>query len=426
MPRKIELVLKEVIKKIEPNKEELKEIKDYINNFSNKLNKKMLSSKIRAEIFVGGSFAKQTLIKKDKYDIDLFLRFDKGYKDKNISGITKKLLAGFENLSVIHGSRDYFRITPKRNFFLEIIPVIKISKPKDADNVTDLSYSHVRYINKKINSDRLKKEVMVAKEFCYACNAYGAESYIRGFSGYSIELLIAYYKSFLKMIQNLSKSEGKLIIDIEKDYKNKNDIMININSSKTESPVILIDPTFKQRNALAALSQETFERFKKHCIGFLKNQSLEYFREKKSDLEKIKLNAKKKKFDFILIETKTGKQEGDIAGSKLLKFYNHLTNEISRYFEIKEKGFNYNGKKSARYFFVCKSKKTLILGGPFADDKKNIIQFIKEHKNIFEKNKRIYAREQINFGLKEFIEKWKIKNVKRMKEMAVKEMKIID
>ena len=424
--KKISSILKEVVKRIEPSNEELNYINLYLKNFIDKLNKKISSLKINAEIFVGGSFAKKTLIKKNKYDIDLFLRFDKMHKKENISELTKKILKDFSNVSVIHGSRDYFRIATEENFFIELIPVIKVNNSKDAENITDLSYSHVKYINKKINSQKLKQEVMIAKEFCYACNVYGAESYIKGFSGYSIELLIVKYKSFMNMIKNLSKADDKLIIDIEKYYKNKNELMMNINSSKLNSPIILIDPTFKQRNALAGLSQETFNRFKEHCKEFLKSPSIEYFEMKKTDLEKVRLDAKKKKFEFILLEAKTNKQEGDIAGSKLLKFYNHIYGEISRYFEMKNKGFNYNGKKSARYFFVCKNRENLIYEGPSTKDEKSSKEFKKEHKNVFEKKGRFYAREKINFNLKEFIEKWKKKNTKQINEMKIEEVKIIN
>ena len=62
----------------------------------------------------------------------------------------------------------------------------------------------------------------------------------------------------------------------------------------------------------------------------------------------------------MLLEATTNKQEGDVAGSKLLKFYNHLTTQIERYFEIKNKGFEYNQGKTAKYFFVVKSKKEII------------------------------------------------------------------
>ena len=120
---------------------------------------------------------------------------------------------------------------------------------------------------------------------------------------------------------------------------------MDINESKLQSPIILIDPTFKQRNALAALSKDTFDRFKKECEKFLKTPSIKSFESQKTDLEKIKKDARKNKFEFILLKATTNRQEGDIAGGKLLKFYNHLESEITRVFEIKKKGFNYNGKK---------------------------------------------------------------------------------
>ena len=47
---------------------------------------------IDAEIFVGGSFAKKTLIKKEKYDVDIFVRFDKKYTEYDISELTYKAL----------------------------------------------------------------------------------------------------------------------------------------------------------------------------------------------------------------------------------------------------------------------------------------------------------------------------------------------
>jgi len=56
--------------------------------------------------------------------------------------------------------------------------------------------------------ERLKKildEIRIAKAFCYANNCYGAESYISGFSGYALELLVYHYKSFLKFIKSMVK-----------------------------------------------------------------------------------------------------------------------------------------------------------------------------------------------------------------------------
>jgi len=301
---------------------------------------------------------------------------------------------------------------------------MKVKKPKDAQNITDLSYSHVRYINKKLRKKDLD-EVRLAKAFCYANKCYGAESYINGFSGYALELLICYYGNFLKFVRAMAKVDDKLIIDIEKDYKNKNEVLMDVNSSKLQSPIIFIDPTYKQRNVLAALNDETFEKFKSACKKFLKNPLEKSFEVVKTDLEKIRKNAIKNKSEFVLLEAVTNKQEGDIAGSKLLKFYNHLTDEIKKFFVIKNKGFNYNDKKSARYFFVVKSKKEIILPGPFVSQKENVRKFKRAHKRSFVKGKKVYAKERVKFNLRQFINLWKRKNARKMREMSVSGLGVV-
>jgi len=421
LPRKkINSVLKEVLKKVEPAKEDIKLIENSLKDFLERFGKKLKSLKIDAEIFVGGSFAKNTVIKKDNYDVDIFVRFDKKYDNKEISNLLSKALKPFEKITKVHGSRDYFKLKISPTFFIELIPVKKIKTLKEAENITDLSYSHVRYINKKVKSKKVLDEIRIAKGFCYANNCYGAESYIQGFSGYALELLIYYYGSFTKFISAVAKmSDEKIVIDIEKHFRNKQIALMDINSAKLNSPIILVDPTYKHRNVLAALSDETFEKFKLACKKFLKNPSIKSFEIEKINLEKIKTDAKKKKYEFILIETKTNKQEGDIAGSKLLKFYRHLGSEIEDFFYIKKKGFNYNGKKAARYFFVVKDKGEIVRAGPYLKDKKHVAKFKKKHKRTFQDKGRIHVKKKINFTLRDFIETWKTKNRKKVREMDI-------
>ena len=424
--KKINQILEGVLERVNPEVEELKELENYLKEFLERFKKESKKLKIDVEAFVGGSFAKKTVIKKNKYDVDVFLRFDKKYPDKELTDLARKILEKEKNLSVVHGSRDYFLIKLNKKFSLELVPVKKVNRPKDAENITDLSYSHVKFINKKVKSQKSLDEIKIAKAFCHANNCYGAESYIKGFSGYALELLVYHYGSFVKFIRAVSKFKGeKIIVDSEKHYKNKQQIMMDLNSSKLESPIVLIDPTYKQRNAAAALSLETLERFKRKCEKFLKNPSEKDFEIEKTNLEKIKAEAKKKKYEFVLIETSTNKQEGDIAGSKLLKFYNHLSGEIEKYFEIKNKGFNYNELKSARYFFVVESKGELTLSGPNSKDLKNVQAFKKEHKKTFVKKGKLYAKKKINFGLNKFLIDWIKKRLKRMKEMNITSMKII-
>ncbi len=425
MSKKVNQILEQALDSVRPSKEDLDLINNSLKDFLKNLEKEIKKNNVLAEPFVGGSFAKQTMIKKNKYDVDIFLRFDKKYSDEEISLKAKKLLKNFKGASIVHGSRDYFNINIAPGFFIELIPVLKVNNPKESKNITDLSCSHVKYIRKKVKNKKLLDEIRLAKAFCYANNCYGAESYIKGFSGYSLELLIYHYGSFLKFIKEISKQKGKLVIDIEKHFKNKNHVLMDINSSKLQSPIILVDPTYKQRNTMAALSEETLKKFQKACVKFLKNPSIKSFELEKKDLEKIKKQAIKSKSQFILLEAQTNKQEGDVAGSKLLKFYNHLFEEISKVFDLKNKGFNYNQKKSARYFFVVKPKKEIILQGPFIDDKKNVERFKKQHKKVFKKGKHIYCKEKPVQDLKNFIELWKKKNKRKIREMWITGLKVV-
>jgi len=443
MKSKIHSVLKQALEDVKPNEEELRIIKSLTQGFLKILEASKKKLKIDAEIFVGGSAAKGTIIKKDHYDIDIFLRFHKKYPDENLSDLTERILKVIPKKQKIHGSRDYFRVKTGKTIFFEIIPVKRIKNQKEAENVTDLSYFHVNYVKRKLKG-KLLDEVRLAKAFCHANGCYGAESYIKGFSGYALELLIYNYGSFLKFIRamevigqkakplatsskrgqntataKVKKGQGKIVIDIEKNYKNKNTILMDLNSAKLQSPIIVIDPTHKQRNVLAALSDETFEKFQKACMDFLKNPSIKAFENKGVNFEEIEKNAKKKKYEFILLEAITDRQEGDIAGSKLLKFYNHLAEEINKYFDVKKQEFEYNGEKTARFAFAVKKKKEILLRGPKADDKENLKRFKAKHKKIFIKNNRIYAKGATNMNLNAFIKNWEKKNGKRLKEMYV-------
>lgn len=416
------------IESITPDKKDILEIKKSADNFIDVLNKYLMESKINAEAFIGGSFARNTLIKDDKYDVDIFVRFDWRYDrlsimlEKVLRKICKKEKL---KLEVVHGSRDYFKVYngDVKNYF-EIIPVTKINKPQEERNVTDLSYFHVDYIRRKIKG--LENEVRLAKKFFKANKVYGAETYVQGFSGYSLELLIIHYGSFLKMIKELSKVKERLVIDIGKKYKTKGEVFIEMNEAKIKSPIILVDPTYKERNALAALSRETFIDFQEIVIKFLKKPSKEFFIEKEIDLEELKKSAKKLKSNLLCIELSTNKQAGDIAGTKLKKFSKILIGEMGVYFEIKEDYFEYGGLQKANLYLILKSRKEVVRIGPPLHLKKFVNSFKKEHSNTFEKNGMIHSKIKINFTPVSYFDVWRKSNKDKINEMGISEIKLLE
>lgn len=424
----IKTVLKEQIQKINPNEKELKYLQGITNQFLTALKKEFIKKGLKIQVFVGGSYAKGTILKKNDYDIDIYVRFDWRYDDLAallegpIKNVSKQLDLKLEKL---HGSRDYFRCYVKNGgHYFEVIPVTKINKPNEERNVTDLSYFHVPYVRTRILG--LEDDVRLAKTFLFANDIYGAESYIQGFSGYAVECLIIYYKSFLKMIRELSKVKigERVVIDIEKFYKRKNDVFFEMNENKLHGPIILVDPTNKDRNALASLSQDTFKKFQSAALDFLKNPSDQHFVVKKIDEKNLSLNAKKKGAELLKLEISTNKQSGDIAGTKLKKFFKFLTREIGNYFKVIGSEFYYLQGKSANCYLTVKSRKEVIRIGPPLHLKKFVRKFKAEHRDTYEKNKYIHARMPIKFSSSKYLDVWIKENKKLLKEMSITNIKI--
>lgn len=393
-----------ILEKIKPKEDEIDLIKGDTEKIILSLKREIKKRKIRAEVFVGGSLAKGTLVKKKMYDIDIFVRFDKKYKEISdvLDSIIKKAGIRAER---IHGSRDYFKTGGKILF--EIVPVVKIKKPEEAENVTDLSYFHVSYIvNQTKKNKKLADEIILAKYFCYMNDCYGAESYIRGFSGYALELLVSHYRSFMNFIKAVVKSKEKIVLDPGRYYKNRQDILLNLNESKLQSPIVFVDPTFKERNAVAALSPETWLKFREICAKFLKNKSERYF---------LRREINEKEFNLV-IKARTDRQAGDIAGSKLFKFYNFVLLGLEKNFSVLKKDFFYDGEKTGELYFKIKSKK-IILRGPPINKVENLSAFRQKHRGVFVKSGVAYARGK-PVSVKEFLSE--LKKDKVLRDMNVK------
>lgn len=393
--------------------EKIAELRRKTDELISKLKTAAKASKINFETFVGGSFGKKTLEKSDFYDVDIFVRFDK--KEKHLSEkLERALKKTGEKFERVHGSRDYFRIKD-RNVDYEFVPVLRINKPKDAENVTDLSYFHVNFVRKNMN-EKIRGEILAAKKFCKAAGVYGAESYVNGFSGYALECLIIYFGSFEKMLKALTKlNSEKLVIDIKKFYKKKEDVVVEINEAKTKSPIVLVDPTWKERNVLAALNDETFRVFQTRARQFLRNPSEKYFVSKKKNFDDFSAG---KSGESVRVILETDRQEGDIAGTKMKKFSYWLVDRIGEYFLVSDKHFVYESGKCAELFITAQAKKEVLRQGPFVDDKKNAFVFRKINKKTFEKNKRLFVKIEVG-SLKDFLNSFLTKNLEIAKEMGI-------
>ncbi|MCM2325427.1 MAG: CCA tRNA nucleotidyltransferase [Candidatus Woesearchaeota archaeon] len=374
--------LEKIKSEIRPDKSVLAEVTRSIAEINDELRKRG----INASCVPGGSFAKNTFLKGD-FDIDLFVKFDYSYKDKDISDILANVLR--HKNERLHGSRDYFQFS-KGGLNYEVVPVIDVKNPKDSLNVTDMSPMHVIWVKKKLKKG-MEDEIRLLKKFCKAQGCYGAESYINGFSGHVIDILVIHYGSFLDVLKASQKWKPKVVIDTEKHYKNNVEIMFHLNQSKIQGPMILIDPILNTRNAASSLSYEKFAMFKKSASKFLKRPSEDFFEEK--TITEAYLRSRFKKVCILKIKTEQGKM--DIIGSKVLKAFEYLKTELKKAgFSVKDAGWYWNKKFSALYWFTFKSDMLPDIrevAGPPTDMKEACKAFKEKYKKTYEKEGKLYS-----------------------------------
>jgi len=371
-------LLKKVSDKIRPDTRIIKEIDEFIK----KINNEIKLRKIKAAAVAGGSIAKGTFLK-DDYDVDIFVRFDYSYLKKNISKLLGMILKKFRP-ELVHGSRDYYQI--KNKLIYEIVPVLDIAKAEKAVNVTDMSPLHVAWVKK---FPKYLDEIRLAKQFCKAINVYGAESYIKGFSGHVLDILVIYYKGFINLLKASQKWERYTVIDFYSSHKGN--ALRNLNRSKI-SQLIVIDPIQPERNAAAALSEEKINIFKEAAKKFLKSPNKKFFIKKEFTIDEIK--KKYRKYNVVFLEAFPKEEKKDVIGSKLLKAFIHIKKHIIlNEFSLIHSEWKWD--KEAIFYFVLK-KEFLPLyterTGPPLHEKKHVQQFKRKHKKNFIKKDRIYAK----------------------------------
>ena len=373
----------DIINKISPSKKEREAVSKVIDEFLKKLKSRLKE----CELLIGGSMGKDSWLSGD-HDVDIFVKFPKKYYKKDISKILQGRLKNIK-FNLVHGSRDYLQIN-KGSYLFEIIPVINIKKHEDALNITDVSPLHVTWVKKNAKNH---DEIRLTKAFLKANNLYGAESYKKSFSGYVVELLTIYYGNFNNLVVEASGWKEPVVIDIERFYKNKKEVLNNLNKDKLSS-LILIDPVQPDRNAAASLSGEKFNEFIELCDRYLRNPSEEFFVEKKFDLNGLK--NKYKKYDIIVLKAKELEGKEDVVGGKLLKAFNYIKEKIIKEgWKVKEANWEWNNE--VLFYYVVEKKKLsgeVIHYGPPKKLSEHVEQFRKRWKNykVFNDTYHVYVK----------------------------------
>lgn len=392
---------KSILSEIEPSKKEDYNFKKVVEEFLKILNKSAEKLNLDVDFLVGGSFGKGTYLK-GTFDVDIFTRFSLNYEDSKLSSYTKEILEVANiNFKKQKGSRDYFSgyYGNDKKIYFEFVPNYKIEKIQDAKNTTDFSPLHLEFLKNEIEKNpNLIDEIRLAKQYFKSKKLYGAESYIGGFSGHTIDLLLVHFKTLENLLTSAKQWSKEEIIDINNFYSTDEEIKINIDKAK-HSNLIIVDPIDPNRNASRALDKEKYAQFLLIC----KNQ--EELTKKDFIIEKVtfkNLIIQAKKFEkesrttLLIYQTEFSLENSseDIIGTKMLKLFEKIANYISDYdFNIFSKQFHINiSENSSLFIYFIKHKEIpnlKLIHGPEIFLEKAVENFSKDKKNIFTLNSKV-------------------------------------
>lgn len=371
----IKTVINAQIATLKPKSNPLPKIKKQIQEIQHL----MKTQNLDARVVLGGSFGKGVWIEGES-DVDIFVQFDKKYASDAISDLLGTALAPLHPTRV-HGSRDYFQI--HKTFLFEIVPVLDITTGTPAANVTDYSPLHTQWVN--THARLLRDDIRLAKVFVKAARVYGAESYKQGFSGHVLDILIVYYRGFLPFLENLVTWKKKTIIDCNNTHGKR--ALFYLNTSKTEGPLVVVDPLDSKRNAAAALRTHALVKLQRHAKAFLKNPDQSFFTVPKMPRKPGPNQV------FVDVTPIPGKQ--DVVGAKLKRTFDHVKSSLAHQVHIKDADWFWE-QDCARFVFTLNTTElpqTHAIRGPPTHMTEHARQFKSEHPSAQEHDNHLIATE---------------------------------
>lgn len=164
-----------------------------------------------ATIELQGSAAKDTWLKGSS-DFDIFFIFPpkvggtiwlKEYAFPALKEVAERLGMKYE---IAYSSHPYIK-GEYMGASVDLVPCFAIKPGERPISAFDRTPLHTRWVRKQIEKfgEEIKDEIRLAKAFLKGIGAYGAETSVGGFSGFSAELLTLAYGGFAELLKAASR-----------------------------------------------------------------------------------------------------------------------------------------------------------------------------------------------------------------------------
>ena len=286
-----------ILKDIKPTQQEQQEIDEMSDKLVSFLEETCKKEDFDAKIAIVGSVAKHTALK-GKSDIDIFMAFPLSVSEGELkqSGLylAHKCNDHFNGDASHHFASHPYVTSDIDGFEVDFVPCYEIEDGSQLKSAVDRTILHTRYVKSHLTEEGCN-QVLLLKKFMDMTGTYGSEFKVGGFAGYLCELLIIKYGSFEETLKAASNWQFGQVIDLE-EYGT---------AGNFNDPLIVIDPTDKNRNVGAALRLNKMSEFIQSARNYLASQNKkDYFYplEKTIDKDSILDEYSKRGSEFIAIK----------------------------------------------------------------------------------------------------------------------------
>lgn len=361
---KAEEVLKNALKLVVPDEEEIKRAKEAEKELVNRL------SRLNVEFMFLGSYSRNTWLK-GNLEIDVFIPFPEDVSKEKLRErgleIGKAVLDEYE---IRYAEHPYVHGFVK-GVEVDVVPCYRLKEPVKIKSAVDRTPFHHEWLKDRIRGK--ENEVRLLKGFLKANGIYGAEYKVRGFSGYLCELLIVFYGSFLETLKNARKWTRKTVIDVAKGEVRKGE------------EFFVVDPVDEKRNVAANLSIDNLAKFVHLSRKFIENPSLDFFMPPPKpaiDEETLKKVIEERNSAVFAVKFK----KPDIVDDNL---YPQLERAAKKIFEFLEREhfmplrYTFKADENCYLIFECQVKELSRVFkrlGPQFEDEKNVKRFLSRNR----------------------------------------------
>lgn len=383
---KKDVILKKVLKRITPNKNEEKRVKTFAEKVLIIVNEKAL--KHGAYAIIAGSLTRDTWLP-EKEEFDVFILFpthvDKEKMEKLGLKIGKNTIKELKGEYVVEYAEHPYVSGVVKSTHMDIVPCYEIKSTEQLKTSVDRTPFHVRYIEKNLPRE-ISNEVRLLKKFCKSNGIYGADAKTEGFSGYVCEILTIAYGSFTGVLEAAMGWHPGEVVDIENHYKK--DQYDELRQKFSKQPMIIIDPTDEKRNAGAAISVRSFQKIRSISRKFMESPSIEAFFPKKKkplNLSELKEIRNRRETDIIVLTFKPPKVVPDVLWPQLRRFAERMEGILKEHeFITMRHGVYTDEERFAAVIFEIENPVLPVLRkhrGPSLFDEDGSKNFIKKYKD---------------------------------------------